>query len=135
MFLFMGRFLVALLFGLAVGLGATCVPASAQAAFFSLIDDVPMPPGFSERAAPAVFDGGRGRLIIGFAQGQGAPLAVRDFYIETLPQLGWTVAGEVGGLMFRRGREKLSLAIVSGAQGELLVDAVLTAERASQALD
>lgn len=131
----MRRFLAAFVLSFALCVGATAPPARAQAAFFTLIEDVPLPPGFSERAAPAVFDGGRGRLIIGFAAGQGAPLAVRDFYIEALPQLGWTVAGEAGVLVFRRGREKLSFAIVSGAQGELLLDAVLTAERASQALD
>jgi hypothetical protein len=46
------------------------------------------------------------------AEGALTPLAVREFYYETLPQLGWSVSPQTdGALVFQRGREELSFTV------------------------
>jgi hypothetical protein len=86
-------------------------PAFADAAYFGAIDDLPMPPGFVERDA-AAFDGADGRLVLAYAEGELAGLAVRDFYYDALPPLGWSVSPQTdGALVFQRGREELSFTV------------------------
>jgi hypothetical protein len=47
--------------------------------------------------------------VIGFAEGALSAAAVRDFYSEALPRLGWSRSPQPdGGLVFQRGRERLS---------------------------
>lgn len=85
---------------------------SAQAAYFASIEDVPLPPGFVESAAPSNFDSAEGRLVLAFAEGDLSTLAVRNFYHEALPPLGWSVSPRPDGvLVFQRGREELSFTI------------------------
>ena len=90
-------------------------PALAEAAYFSAIEDLPLPPGFSERASPGEgFGSDSGRIVLVSAEGTLAPLAVRDFYYEALPQLGWSVNPQTdGALVFQRGREQLSFTVES----------------------
>lgn len=98
-------------FALAVALFCA-TPAFAQTAYFSALDELPLPPGFSESAPPGVFEAPEGRILAMSAEGGGEGLAVRDFYDEALPALGWTAnVREDGGLEFRRGRERLSLTL------------------------
>ena len=84
-------------------------PAFADAAYFAAIEDLPLPPGFVERDAGAGFDSGEGRLVLAYAEGELSGVAVRDFYYDALPQLGWAVSPRPdGALVFQRGREELS---------------------------
>jgi len=104
-------------------------PAYAQTAYFSALDDLPMPPGFSESAPPGVFEAPEGRILALSAEGGGEGLAVRDFYHEALPALGWTEHVRAdGALEFRRGRERLSLTLErAGARWLLGVQVVWVA--------
>ncbi len=87
-------------------------PALAQTAYFSAMEDLPLPPGFVESAPPGVFEAPEGRVLALSAEGAGEGLAVRDFYSETLPALGWAEhARSDGVLVFRRGRERLRFTI------------------------
>lgn len=70
-----------------------------------------MPPGFTEHGADARFDGVGGRLLILAAEGDMPVQAVRDFYYECLPQLGWAISPQTDEtLVFQRGRERLTIA-------------------------
>jgi hypothetical protein len=87
-------------------------PAFADAAYFASIEDLPLPPGFVEREASTSFDSAEGRLVLAYAEGELHRLAVRDFYCDTLPQLGWSVSPQPdGALVFQRGREQLSFTV------------------------
>lgn len=88
-------------------------PAWAEAAYFSAIEDLPLPPGFTECASAGEgFGGESGRIVLVSAEGALAPVAVRDFYHEALPQLGWSVSPQTdGALVFQRGREQLSFTV------------------------
>lgn len=91
---------------------AIAAPAYAEARFFAAIEDLPMPPGFAETGAASAFDGAEGRLVVAYAEGEASGLEVRDFYYETLPQLGWAVSPRNDGvLMFQRGRERLTFTL------------------------
>jgi hypothetical protein len=87
---------------------AYAAPAFAEARFFAEIPDLPLPPGYTETSAAGGFDSEQGRLVTAVAAGPArSGLAVRDFYYETLPQLGWSVSDENGAVVFQRGRERL----------------------------
>lgn len=89
-------------------------PAWGETRYFSELSDVPMPPGFVESDAAAGFDGAGGRLVAVRAAGDLAEIAVRDFYIECLPQLGWALSPRTDDvLVFQRGRERLTLTLRS----------------------
>lgn len=65
-------------------------PAAADA-FFSVIDDLPLMPGFTENPNAAVtFETASGRIVEAAARGAAAPTEVRAFYGSLLPQLGWS---------------------------------------------
>jgi hypothetical protein len=87
-------------------------PALADVAYFTSIEDLPLPPGFTEREAPAQFESTEGRLVLAYAEGELSGLAVRDFYYEALPPLGWSVSPQPdGALIFVRAREQLSFTV------------------------
>lgn len=87
-------------------------PAFAQTAYFTALDDLPLPPGFSESAPPGVFESAEGRLVALSAEGAGEGIAVRDFYYAALPALGWTESPRADGMLaFRRGRERLTFTV------------------------
>lgn len=91
---------------------ACAASAHAQTAYFSAIEDLPLPPGFVEREPAPGFAGDGGRIMLAFADGDLPGLAVRDFYYEVLPQLGWSVSPQPdGALVFQRGRERLSFTL------------------------
>lgn len=87
--------------------------------FVSEIDDLPLPQGFTEIADRGfVFDKPAGRIVEAYASGLLSPEKVVDFYLGTLPQLGWqrrgaATAGDGGGksFEFQREDEVLSIAI------------------------
>ncbi len=109
----MRLFIAVLLAGL---LGAA---TPAPAAFLDDIDDVPLMPGLTETAdAAVVFETPQGRLVEATVQGPGSVAEVRRFYLETLPQLGWSPTGD---LVFRRENETLTLHPTAGADGGVRV--------------
>ena len=102
-------------------------PAHAQTAYFSAAEDLPMPPGFAESAPPARFEAEEGAILALSAAGTGDGLAVRDFYYEALPALGWIETRRAdGALEFRRGRERLSFTL-ERVSGRLLLGAQVVA--------
>lgn len=87
-------------------------PAFAQTAYFTALDDLPLPPGFSESAPPGVFESSEGRLVAVSAEGAGEGRAVRAFYYEALPALGWTESPRTDGVLeFQRGGERLTFTV------------------------
>ena len=89
-----------------------------ETSFLADIDALPLAPGLTEDAASRVaFDKPEGRIVQALARGRADPAAVRTFYAETLPALGWRtgVAGE-----WSRGRETLRVD-VENAEGGVVV--------------
>ena len=81
--------------------------APAAPAFLAGFEDVPLMPGLTEdKVAGLLFDKPGGRIVEARASGLVSARAVREFYTETMPQLGWTGIGE---LRFRREGEMLRL--------------------------
>ncbi len=91
-------------------------PAHAQDNFLSIAEDMPAPAALVETAPAVAFMGPEGMVIATTAQGAIEEGAVRAFYAQSLPQLGWSQApGEA--LAFRRGRERLDIVLETGAGG------------------
>ena len=98
-------------------------PALAQARFVSGTEDLPLMMGLDEvEDAGLVFDTPAGRLVEARAEGALAASAVRAFYAETLPQLGWRPLES--GDYIREG-EILTIDITEG-NGRLAVRFALT---------
>jgi hypothetical protein len=98
-------------------------PALAQARFVSGTEDLPLMAGLDEvRDGGLVFDTPAGRLVEARAEGALAASAVRAFYAQTLPQLGWRPleSGE-----YAREGEILTIGIIEGS-GRLAVRFALT---------
>lgn len=117
------------LFALAVLLAPA--PPCAETAYFESIEDLPLPPGFLELGASPGFDAPEGFIVLGYAAGPTAPDAVRMFYEDALPALGWALSpGLATDLVFSRGREQLTLRIGQGAGGtEIEARLILRARR------
>ena len=101
-------------------------PAQAQAqavpadgAFVEGIDDLPLMPGLVGIADQSlVFDKPDGRIVQAVATGRVRASAVRNFYADTAPQLGWKSAGEG---RFTRDGESLRIELIdAGAPGGAL---------------
>ena len=99
-------------------------PAQAQVmpaggAFVEGIDDLPLMPGLVGVADQSlVFDKPDGRIVQAVAAGRVQASAVRSFYADTAPQLGWKSAGEG---RFTRDGESLRIELIdSGAPGGTL---------------
>jgi hypothetical protein len=98
-------------------------PALAQARFISGTEDLPLMTGLDEvEDGGLVFDTPAGRLVEARAEGALAASAVRAFYAETLPQLGWRSLEN--GAYAREG-EVLTIDITEG-NGRLAVRFALT---------
>lgn len=95
------RLLIALMIGFST-------PALA-AGYVEGIDDLPLMPGLAQGEA-TVFDQAEGRIVESAASGAADPAAVRKFYSDSLPQLGWTATGD----RWTRDGESLSLDIKGG---------------------
>jgi len=119
------KFLRPFLVALAVSMPALSFPAGAEDAprFVSVIDDLPLMSGLVEAGEGVEFATPQGRIAETTAQatmeGAMSKKAVLDFYAQTLPQLGWTRAGEA---RFVREGETLDLVfgVAGGGQGGVL---------------
>jgi hypothetical protein len=86
-------------------------------------EDVPLMPGLAPLAgSPLRFDKPEGRIVETQASGRVTRAAVRRFYNETLPQLGWRA---VGGDAWRREGERLHLDF-KGRDGALTIGFTLS---------
>lgn len=81
-------------FAVACVLLLTACQGLAAQDFVTGTDAIPLMPGLENTAAEGVvFDSPFGRIVEAEAEGAVAPQAVRAFYAQTLPQLGWEPAG------------------------------------------
>ncbi len=87
--------------------------------FFHVMNDVPVMPGLRELTDEAVnFDKPEGRIISATAVSDTvAPVAIKNFYGETLPQLGWLAQSDGS---FVRDQERLKL-IIEGKEGVSII--------------
>ncbi len=114
-------------FAAAVALAASALGAQApheaalageDTAFIAGVADLPLMPGLAEvPEAGLVFDQPSGRIVEAYAQGAVSRAAVRAFYRDALPNLGWRAKAES---LFQREGEELRLDI-SGDDGALIV--------------
>lgn len=106
-------------FHILAALGVVVVAAAPAHAgdFLNAIDDVPLFAGLTETAEPVVFESDMGRVVRTNASGNADYAAVRDFYLASLPSLGWKREGDaVGGkLVFAREYERLTVSVEPAA--------------------
>ena len=102
---------VMLLYGLAAVAPVSHPRAQEATGFVSTIEDLPLMPGIIEEEGGMVFDSARGRIVEAFATGPVSEAAVRAFYDETLPQLGWR---PLGAGAFQRENEILKVEFPGG---------------------
>ncbi len=102
---------VMLLCGLAILAPVSHPRAQEAAGFVSTIEDLPLMPGLLEEEGGMVFDSARGRIVEAYATGPVSEAAVREFYDDTLPQLGWR---PLGAGTFRRENEILKVEFPGG---------------------
>lgn len=95
------------------------LPLGAADAFFSVIDDLPVVSGLTENENAAVtFETANGRIVEAAARGGVAPVKVRAFYAQVLPQLGWSAAGDS---LYARENEVLKMSIEPDGDGGTVV--------------
>jgi len=86
--------------------------------FLTAIPDLPLAPGLVELTDRGViFDKPGGRIVEAYAQGGIAGAAVRRFYGDTLPQLGWQA---LSADSYLREGEQLDVAILTESGGTLV---------------
>lgn len=106
---------IALTLGMTVALQPPLAFADHRQAFVGGLEDLPLMDGLAEdRSAGLIFDKPDGRLVDAFAFGQLSADAVRAFYRDTLPELGWRA---VGPLAFEREGERLRIDIENAENG------------------
>ena len=99
---------------------AAPVPAGAQPSdgYVADVADLPLMDGLEEVSeAGMAFDKPSGRIVEAYAHGAVATTAVRRFYRQTLPQLGWQ---RLGADRFAREDEELEIDYL-GDDGDLTV--------------
>ncbi len=106
------RFLVFTVAVLLMGGMAENAHAQEAAGFISMIEDLPLMPGLVEEEGGMVFDSAQGRIVQVYAIGWVSEGEVRDFYDDTLPQLGWRPYGPG---VFRREGEILKVEFPGGS--------------------
>jgi hypothetical protein len=84
---------------------------AADSAFLKEVDDLPLAPGLVEQPGGTLFDAPQGRIVEASAQGRLMEVEARQFYDESLPQLGWT---QVGSSTYRRDKEMLRIEYSDG---------------------
>ena len=98
------------------GYFATIVALRAEG-FLSALDDMPLADGVVELADGAlVFDKPEGRIVqvTALREGASTPALIRQFYMDTLPNLGWQAGAEVPGrLTFTRKGEILRITLTA----------------------
>jgi hypothetical protein len=103
---------------LVVAIAAAFAAAPAHAAgFLKAIEDVPLVDGLTEQAEPVVFESDQGRVVRTSAGGHADYSKVRDFYLASLPSLGWKREGDGPGgrLVFTREHERLTVSVEPAA--------------------
>jgi hypothetical protein len=101
----------------AIGAAIVAVAPAHAADFLKAIDDVPLAAGLVEQADAVVFESDQGRVVRTNASGNADYTAVRDFYLASLPALGWKPEGQAAGgkLIFTREHERLTLSVEPAA--------------------
>jgi len=112
----------ALLLALAFNVLGLHSPAWATG-FLDAVEDMPLMDGLTETGEGGiVFDKPTGRIVRTIAMGAVTTDAVRSFYADTLPQLGWTRHPKLelikGLMIFKREDERLYIQIVSHLNGK-----------------
>lgn len=96
----------------------TAPAVAAETVYFSVMDDLPLMQGMTERKDEAFFfDKPNGRIAAFAAQVSATPDDVRRFYGQALPPLGWR---ELSPGIFVRDEDKLRITLESKA-GQTLV--------------
>lgn len=114
-FVALQKYGVALAIAVTVALQPLLALADHRQAFVGGLEDLPLMDGLAEdRSAGLIFDKPDGRLVDAFAFGPITAEAVRAFYRDTLPELGWRA---VGPLAFEREGERLRIDIESAENG------------------
>lgn len=105
---------------ISVFLAAFMLSATSQAAdaFFDALEDLPIMDGLVEnQAASVTFETATGRIVEVEASGGVRAQAVRMFYAEILPQLGWE---RIGNGVFERDQERLQLVVTDAGNDRVL---------------
>lgn len=93
---------------------AAVVLASAPAhatEFLKAIEDVPLVAGLAEQAEPVIFESDQGRVIRTQAEGRVGATRISDFYVASLPGLGWKRVDDADALAFQRENEVLRITV------------------------
>lgn len=108
--------------GFALCIGGAAMAAEKASGYLDAIEDMPLMEGLHETGEGGiVFDKPNGRIVRSIAQGRVTASAVRAFYIDSLPQLGWVrlpkleLIGDL--LIFRREAERLEIQTVPKYDG------------------
>ncbi len=111
-------------------------PAAAETAYFAAASDVPLPNGFAESGEGWTMAVDGGQLTEMRAEGSRPAAAVRAFYVESLPALGWSFSPQANDdLVFLRGREQLLFSLSAPDAGVTLIRARLLVQPASMSDD
>ncbi len=86
-----------------------CAAPAFATEFLSAIEDVPLVNGMVEQPEPLVFESDQGRVVRTSAEGQVRTRDIADFYIASLPQLGWKQVEADATLSFERENERLNI--------------------------
>lgn len=96
---------------LLAGVIALTSAALADGNFVTEIEDLPLMPGLTQPPeSGVVFDKAAGRIVEAYAVGDIAAGEVRQFYDQTLPQLGWQTTSTSG--VFSREGEILRVEVI-----------------------
>ncbi|HEX7775804.1 MAG TPA: hypothetical protein VF449_04685 [Parvibaculum sp.] len=112
-----------LLCGLSVASAPHALAEEKAGGYLDAVEDMPLMEGLHETGEGGiVFDKPNGRIVRAIADGDVTAAAVRSFYIETLPQLGWRRQQKLeliaDLLVFRRDSERLEIQTVAGTGGK-----------------
>ena len=81
---------------------------AAEGGFLKEVDDLPLPAGFVELPGGTLFEAPQGRIVEATVQGNMLEVEARQFYDQTLPELGWS---RTGPDEFQRDKEVLRFEI------------------------
>jgi hypothetical protein len=124
MMIWVGRFIAVALAIFLVGTSfAPPLHAEEKASgYLDAVDDMPLMEGLHETGEGGiVFDKPNGRIVRSIAEGRVSIDAVRRFYVDTLPQLGWKRARKLelidDLLVFDRETERLEIEMTKAHDG------------------
>jgi len=107
----MRQFLYTSVMTFGVFFGSFAGPAQADdVTFLSVLTDVPLMNGLTEKTETALyFETPEGRIVKAFATGPVTDHALRDYYQQSLPALGWHMMERHPALRFKRDQEILQV--------------------------